>query len=73
MGYTVSDEKGKEYAPRYADVPRESKLFAPLHSLAERGVFLQVGQGGVFMPSSFVTRGEAADMTMRAVTAGKGR
>lgn len=73
LGYSVAKGQEKSYAPRYADVPKESKLFAPLHYLAERDVFLQIGQGGVFVPSSYVTRGEAADMTMRAVTAGKGR
>lgn len=73
LGYSAAIGKEKSYAPRYADVPKESKLFAPLHYLAERAVFREVAQGGVFMPTAFVSRGEAADMVMRAVTAGKGR
>ena len=57
---------------RYADIPEESRLFGPVHFLAERGVLDRAARGGVFMADSFVTRGAAADMIMRAVTAPKG-
>lgn len=62
----------RDTRPRYADIQEESRLFGPVHFLAERGVLDRAARGGVFMPDSFVTRGAAADMIMRAVTAPKG-
>jgi hypothetical protein len=62
----------RETRSRYADIPKESRLYGPVHYLAERGILDRAARGGVFMPDSFVTRGAAADMIMRALTAPKG-
>ncbi|MDD2454008.1 MAG: FAD-dependent oxidoreductase [Synergistaceae bacterium] len=62
----------KQYASRYADIPSGSGFFAQVHFLAEKGVLDRVARGGIFLPESFVTKGSAADMMMRAVTAMKG-
>lgn len=62
----------KKYASRYADIPSGSGFFGQVHFLAEKGVLDRVARGGIFLPESFVTRGAAADMMMRAVTALKG-
>ncbi len=51
----------------YADISPDSKLYGPLLFLAERGVLAGAVRGGVFMPDSFITKGAAADMAMRAV------
>lgn len=65
MGYRK--QPGDAPSP-YADIPADSKLYGPLLFLAERGVLDGAARGGVFMPDSFVTKGAAADMIMRAVT-----
>ncbi|MGI6783533.1 MAG: FAD-dependent oxidoreductase [Aminivibrio sp.] len=52
----------------FADISPDSKLYGPLLFLAERGILEGAARGGVFMPDSFVTKGAAADMVMRAVT-----
>lgn len=68
-GYRRMQQK---YILRFADIPTTSRLFGPVHFLAEKGVLDRVARGGVFLPDSFVTRGAAADMVMRALTAPKG-
>jgi hypothetical protein len=65
LGYKAGDA---ETEPRFADIPAESKLAGPLRFLAEKGVLDRVGTAGVFMPDSYLTRGAAADMLMRAIT-----
>ena len=56
----------------FSDISQESRLFGPLNFLADMGILDGAARGGVFMPDSFVTRGAAADMIMRAVTAPSG-
>jgi hypothetical protein len=65
LGYKAGDA---EHAPRFADIPPESKLFGPLSFLSEKGVLERVGAAGIFMPDSFLTRGAAVDMLMRSIT-----
>ena len=69
LGYRNLPRNGRS---RYGDIPEESRLYGPVHFLADRGVLDRTARGGVFMPDSFVTRGAAADMMMRALTASRG-
>lgn len=57
---------------RYADISPHSKFYGPLLFLADRGVLQRAARGGVFRAEAFVTKGAAADMIMRALTAPKG-
>ena len=63
---------GKKWSPRFADIAAESPLFGPVHYLAGKGVLDRAAPGGVFLPDSFISRGAAVDMVMRAVTIRKG-
>ena len=69
LGYRNLPRDGRS---RYGDIPEESRLHGPVHFLADKGVLDRAAMGGVFMPDSFVTRGAAADMVMRALTAPRG-
>ncbi len=64
--------EGKEWPSRFADIEASSHFFGPVHYLAENGVLDRAAPGGVFLPDSFISRGAAADMVMRAVTIRKG-
>jgi len=70
LGYRATPE---EFVSRFSDISSTSRLSGPMHFLSEKGVLDRVGASGVFMPDSLLTRGAAADMTMRAVVAPRER
>ncbi|NLD97388.1 MAG: FAD-dependent oxidoreductase [Synergistaceae bacterium] len=70
LGYRATPE---EFVSRFSDISSTSRLAGPMHFLSEKGVLDRVGASGVFMPDSLLTRGAAADMTMRAVVAPRER
>ncbi len=66
LGYRATPE---ERVSRFSDIQSPSVLAGPIHFLSNKGVLDRVGASGVFMPDALLTRGAAADMTMRAVVA----
>ncbi len=66
IGYKASYEEPEQ---RFQDVPPESRLAGPVDFLWRRGVFARLAATGGLMPDLPLTRGVAADLTMRTVTA----
>ena len=66
IGFKASYE---EPTQRFQDVPPESRLAGPVDFLWLRGVFVRLAATGGLMPDLPLTRGVAADLTMRTVTA----
>jgi len=68
LGYKATREKT---SPSDSGDQSDSGLPAPVQYLAEKGVLDRLLAAGAFMPDSPLTRGVAADMTMRAVAVPK--
>ena len=66
IGYKASYEEPEQ---RFQDVPLDSRMAGPVDFLWRRGVFARLAATGGLMPDLPLTRGVAADLTMRTVTA----